>query len=976
MEQQVTLDYDSFTQFLARLEPQHADHDHLTSPESPGDSGLSPFNSASPPGLSSGSATSHSPESLGIDWDSETFFDKVGGGQTGILPDGTPYSLVLQEQQQASVTPMSDFIKIENTQSPPAYSQEFGEPQGTISPDNSLIDPTADTAVEGRPYAFSKEDDALFAFNAFNGQPVSRNNSGDFSPMMWGPQTQPRGDYQGQNQNWQQQQPLPRQQQPQQQQQQAPQQPHVVQRTSPLRNSTSSAYAHLASSPESRADDNSDDDTISAPRPKKRKTSSDEAVTDGNQSVPAAPANGRRQPKKTAHNMIEKRYRTNLNDKIAALRDSVPSLRVMAGTARLGEDDEEEDLEGLAPAHKLNKATVLAKATEYIRHLEKRNKRLLDENDQLKNRLGAFEKLATMGGAMGLQAQSGPHAGGHGGQAGGPGGGLMSRLMVGSLAGLMVASGFQSHEESNHHSLFALPASFRLMGGATAPANDHAFMLIAKLLLLFTAVLYIISPGYFDAKDAPENTKAPSSANVSAALSLASPLKDRSHAWLTAIQTVWVPRHSVLLELAALGIKAAKLSLRRLIGWEKYRMITGMTEEQEAARVKSWTIALDAQLAGGDVSVNHSRLLLTLLASWTLPSTPARLMLNALHIRVLFSDLGSRPKAVAEKLSDFYWLEARKAQEKVSAENDTSVEQLPEYLAQLLQLDPCDVFDDEIVQKAHNLAYNRITQDGGVDEGMDSVVKDVAVRSPLDALAAWYSSLLLQGVLVGSMKSKPSESLNERIQTNLDLALRVAPTCSAVQLRALTAKAALVNGDGRTYLTEALKIFEEDLESELNQKPGTARVSVTPINSAVTTTTDIRVSLRCGMALALMRNGSRDEATRLFSDLDWQRQADKNGLGLLGFVAAWKTLTTFVNWDRDWAKDAGDSVDCAAAMLRIWIGDKKTPKFGVSRSDCNRVIDFCNSLQKKLAGLEGDNDDGYVSGELELATQQQPQTCA
>jgi hypothetical protein len=27
-------------------------------------------------------------------------------------------------------------------------------------------------------------------------------------------------------------------------------------------------------------------------------------------------------PKKTAHNMIEKRYRTNLNDKIAALRDS------------------------------------------------------------------------------------------------------------------------------------------------------------------------------------------------------------------------------------------------------------------------------------------------------------------------------------------------------------------------------------------------------------------------------------------------------------------------------------------------------------------------------------------------------------------------------------------------------------------------------------------------------------------------------
>lgn len=60
--------------------------------------------------------------------------------------------------------------------------------------------------------------------------------------------------------------------------------------------------------------------------------------------------------KKTAHNMIEKRYRTNLNDKIAALRDSVPSLRVMTKSAR-GEDttEDREDLQGLTPAHKLNK---------------------------------------------------------------------------------------------------------------------------------------------------------------------------------------------------------------------------------------------------------------------------------------------------------------------------------------------------------------------------------------------------------------------------------------------------------------------------------------------------------------------------------------------------------------------------------------------------------------------------------------------
>lgn len=63
--------------------------------------------------------------------------------------------------------------------------------------------------------------------------------------------------------------------------------------------------------------------------------------------------------KKTAHNMIEKRYRNNINDKIALLRDSVPSLRIMSKSAR-GEDttQDREELHGLTPAHKLNKATV------------------------------------------------------------------------------------------------------------------------------------------------------------------------------------------------------------------------------------------------------------------------------------------------------------------------------------------------------------------------------------------------------------------------------------------------------------------------------------------------------------------------------------------------------------------------------------------------------------------------------------------
>ncbi|KAI9743818.1 MAG: hypothetical protein M1818_002552 [Claussenomyces sp. TS43310] len=115
----------------------------------------------------------------------------------------------------------------------------------------------------------------------------------------------------------------------------------------------------------------------------------DSTVTTSSQAGKASAGGRHPPPKKTAHNMIEKRYRTNLNDKIAQLRDSVPSLRV----ATKSEDNSNEDLQGLTPAHKLNKATVLSKATEYIAHLEKRNRHLSKENTTLKQRIEAFEIL-------------------------------------------------------------------------------------------------------------------------------------------------------------------------------------------------------------------------------------------------------------------------------------------------------------------------------------------------------------------------------------------------------------------------------------------------------------------------------------------------------------------------------------------------------------------------------------------------------
>ena len=128
---------------------------------------------------------------------------------------------------------------------------------------------------------------------------------------------------------------------------------------------------------------------------RKRKTSSMASSPESSatpQSPPTATASSSKHTaphgqsrKKTAHNVIEKRYRTNLNDKILALRDAVPSLRITKDrkckSAMPFSDEDDgydngdatEELGGLLPAHKLNKATILGKATEYICHLEKQN---------------------------------------------------------------------------------------------------------------------------------------------------------------------------------------------------------------------------------------------------------------------------------------------------------------------------------------------------------------------------------------------------------------------------------------------------------------------------------------------------------------------------------------------------------------------------------------------------------------------------
>ncbi|KAI0477821.1 helix-loop-helix DNA-binding domain-containing protein [Xylariaceae sp. FL0804] len=764
--------------------------------------------------------------------------------------------------------------------------------------------------------------------------------------------------------------------------------------------------------------------------------------------------------KKTAHNMIEKRYRTNLNDKIAALRDSVPSLRIMSKSAR-GEDttEDREELHGLTPAHKLNKATVLSKATEYIRHLEKRNNRLMDENSAMQQRIAAFEKLfmsgAMNGGVSPIQqmppATPAPYPQDPNGFVNSPmptpgrsdpqgmiqvpddmkrilaaqmaagqpypvpqqpyrpnpamvrqqqiqqqqqqthqrgwqqhAGPYFGKLMVGSLAGLMLMEAVRENEQSNEtpggRGLFALPIHLLRFLTSSLSINFMGYSVQGsqvihsiKVVLLLCSIWWAFLPAF--ANQQPRNSKSPkhATASLSAVPSLASPIHVRRQAWLTAILTVWVPRHNFFLEAAALGLKTMKLSLRNLIGVHGYQMLTGLTEDQEIARVQAWAIALDAQLAGGDVEISKSRLTLTLLASGTLPSTPLRLMLKALHIRVLLWEVSLSGiqmdffDAFATKLARTKWNEAKQLH-RISMQlrhgcQEQSDDELPDHLAVLLEQDCDEVLNPSIVQRAHNLAWNRPTEQSAIGntDGMATVVDDLAVRSPMDAVAAWWSSITLQSVLTDSLlcsEERDSEAV-QAVEDNLSLAIRTAPIGSVAQHRALVARALLVDEKRSINIMAALQAIGP-VTSALS--PGVATSAETlpssPIKElppSLIMTNEIRTSLLCAMAIAhLQKYAPPNEPVGIYGVIDQIHPVCD--MGLLGYTATFQLMDRLAA--HQFAAEAcSTTLERLSGTLRIWTGKD----CGLESEVRHQMIERCLAVTREIVGMDFDTDTGYGS---------------
>lgn len=544
------------------------------------------------------------------------------------------------------------------------------------------------------------------------------------------------------------------------------------------------------------------------------------------------------------------------------------------------------------------------------------------------------------------------------------------KLMVGSLAGLMILEAVREDEVSNEkpegRGLFALPLHLlrTVASGLDINVMGYHIHTSLRIILLLGTFLWVFLPSLF--AKAQQKPKKPQVGVLQAAPSLASPIHVRRQAWLTAIQTVWVPRHNFFLEAAALILKTLKLSLRNAIGVHGYQMLTGLTEEQETARVKAWSIALDSQLAGGDVEINKSRLVLTLLASGTLPDSPMRLMLKALHIRLLLWDpsqsrlhLGAS-NAIAAKLARAKWNEARQLSRLLTQLRRGLSEQhdddLPEHLAALVEQECDEVLNEDIIQRAHNLAFNTETTYNVTApmDGMDSVVDDMAIGSPLDAVAAWWSTQTLHRVMLATMEKDEVALLTKT--DDIELAIKTAPIGSTAQARAIVARAVLIDKARGANIAAALQSMgNEKVDALLSS-------SLCIIDSGFQASTpDLRLALRCAMAIAHLRRvectpGTTHQGLRIVESIMTRSNASQ--MSLLGCAAALQLMEELFE-HKVAAETFKSSLERLSGDLRLWMGGAPGEKCGVTSDVREKVVDRCLTITKSMVGM--DSDTGYGS---------------
>jgi hypothetical protein len=300
------------------------------------------------------------------------------------------------------------------------------------------------------------------------------------------------------------------------------------------------------------------------------------------------------------------------------------------------------------------------------------------------------------------------------------------------------------------------------------------------------------------------------------------------------------------------------------------------------------------------------------------------------------------------------WNEAKQLQRLIAHTKVKQEDELPDYLIALLEQGCDEVLTDSIGQRAYNLAWNLPTTQNskGPSEGMDGVVDDFAIRSPLDAVAAWYSSLVLQRALAKSLQSNESDLTTQQfIIDNISLAIKTAPIGSGAQIRALVARAIHVKETRGASIAEALQALGP------MEKPNSKNATTSFINASTSMAglPDIKISLRCAMAIAHLERFPPplvpEAAPKIISTIH------PINLTLLGFTAAFKLMEK-INGHHLVAEKSTSVLERLAGGLRIWVSSKGCERSGLDKEIKREMVERCLAVTKRIVGME---DAGYGS---------------
>ena len=237
--------------------------------------------------------------------------------------------------------------------------------------------------------------------------------------------------------------------------------------------------------------------------------------------------------------------------------------------------------------------------------------------------------------------------------------------------------------------------------------------------------------------------------------------------------------------------------------------------------------------------------------------------------------------------------------------------------------------------------------------GMDSVVDDFAIKSPLDAVAAWWSSLVLQKALSTDLTAPADDTAAQNsVMNDVALAVKAAPTGSGAQIRALVARAVLGKEKRGASIATALQALGPS-EPKIAKKEQSSTLINT--RTSLATLPDINISLRCAMAIAHVERftppGNPVTAHRIINSIS------SVNLGSLGFTSMFKLMEAMSGHELV-AASCNKALERMAGSLRIWIGGKEGEDMGLSTGERKELVERCLEVTRKVVGLE---DAGYES---------------